>query len=219
MDTKKKELVGNVKNPGRCWRKADRDVRDHGFAKDASGRGIPSGISDVGRHAGYVVIGTSHETSAFAVAALRRWWLAVGRAADPNARRLLIKADCGGANSNRRLVGKAALQRCADESRLIITVTPYPPGASKGNPIAHRMFSLISGNWAGEPLVTSETLLQYSRRTRSATGFPCRACLDQTRSEKGKKVSREAKVAIRLRPRSVLPQWNYTIWPHSDGRK
>ncbi len=219
VDTKTKELVGNFKNPGRCWRKTDRDVLDHDFAKDASGRGIPYGIYDVGRNAGYVVIGTSHETAAFAVAAIRRWWLAVGRAVYPAARRLLIEADCGGANGNRRLAWKAGLQGFADEFGLIITVTHYPPGASKWNPIEHRMFSLISENWAGEPLVNYETILKYIRRTRSATGFHCRARLDRTVYKKGAKVSREGRAAIRLRPRSVLPQWNYTIWPHRVGCK
>ncbi len=219
VDTKKKELVGNFKNPGRCWRKTDRDVLDHDFAKDASGRGIPYGIYDVGHNAGYVVIGTSHETAAFAVAAIRRWWLAVGRAAYLDVRRLLIEADCGGANGNRRLAWKAGLQGFADEFRLIITVTHYPPGASKWNPIEHRMFSLISENWAGEPLVNYETMLKYIRRTRSATGFHCRARLDRTEYKKGAKVTREERAAIRLRPRSVLPQWNYTIWPHRVGCK
>jgi hypothetical protein len=219
VDTKKKELVGNFKNPGRCWRKTSRDVLDHDFARYASGRGIPYGVYDVGRNAGYVVIGTSHETPAFAVAAIRRWWLAVGRAAYPDARRLLIEADCGGANGNRRLAWKTALQRFADEFGLIITVTHYPPGASKWNPIEHRMFSLISENWAGEPLVNYETMLKYIRRTRSATGFHCRACLDRTAYVKGEKVSREERAAIRLRPRPVLPQWNYTIWPHRGSRK
>jgi DDE family transposase len=219
VDAKKKELVGNFKNPGRCWRKTDRDVLDHDFAKDASGRGVPYGIYDLGRNAGYVVIGTSHETAAFAVAAIRRWWLAVGRAAYPAARRLLIEADCGGANGNRRLAWKAGLQGLADEFGLIITVTHYPPGASKWNPIEHRMFSLISENWAGEPLVNYETMLKYIRRTRSATGFHCRARLDRTVYKKGVKVSREERSAIRLRPRSVLPQWNYTIWPHPAASK
>jgi Rhodopirellula transposase DDE domain len=219
VDAKKKELVGNFKNPGRCWRKTDRDVLDHDFAKDASGRGIPYGIYDIGRDAGYVVVGTSHETAAFAVAAIRRWWLAVGRAAYPTTRRLLIEADCGGANGNRRLAWKAALQRFADEFRLIITVTHYPPGASKWNPIEHRMFSLISGNWAGEPLVNYETMMKFIRRTRSASGFHCRARLDRTVYQKGVKVSSEERGAIRLRPRPVLPKWNYTLWPHTVGRK
>ena len=192
---------------------------DHDFAKDASGRAIPYGIYDVGRNAGYVVIGTSHETAAFAVAAIRRWWLAVGRPVYPAARRLLIEADCGGANGNRRLAWKAGLQGFADEFGLIITVTHYPPGASKWNPIEHQMFSLISENWAGEPLVNYETILKYIRRTRSATGFHCRARLDRTIYKKGAKVSREERAAIRLRPRSVLPQWNYTIWPHRVGCK
>jgi hypothetical protein len=219
VDTKKKELVGDFKNPGRCWRKTDREVLDHDFAKDASGRGIPYGIYDLGRNAGYVVIGTTRETSAFAVAAIRRWWLSVGRAAYPAARRLLIEADCGGANGNRRVAWKAGLQGLADEFGLIITVTHYPPGASKWNPVEHRMFSLISENWAGEPLIDYETMLKFIRRTRSTTGFHCRACLDRREYEKGVKVSSEERAAIRLKPRPVLPRWNYTIWPHLAGRK
>jgi hypothetical protein len=111
------------------------------------------------------------------------------------------------------------LQGFADEFGLIITVTHYPPGASKWNPIEHRMFSLISENWAGEPLVNYETILKSIRRTRSATGFHCRARLDRTVYKKGAKVSREGRAAIWLRPRSVLPQWNYTIWPHRVGCK
>jgi len=111
------------------------------------------------------------------------------------------------------------LQGLADEFELIITVTHYPPGASKWNLIEHRMFSLISESWAGEPLINYETMLKYVRSTRSATGFHCRACLDRTEYKKGAKVSREEKAAIRLRPRTVLPQWNYTIWPHRVGCK
>jgi hypothetical protein len=219
VDTKKKELVGNFKNPGRCWRKIDRDVRDHDFAKDASERGIPYGIYDLGRNAGYVVIGTTRETTAFAVAAIRRCWLSVGPTAYPAARRLLIEADCGGANGNRRIAWKAGLQGLADEFGLIISVTHYPPGASKWNPVEHRMFSLISENWAGEPLIDYETMLKFIRRTRSTTGFHCRACLDRRKYEKGVKVTREERATIRLKPRSVLPRWNDTIWPHLAGRK
>ena len=154
VDSKKKEWVGNFKNPGRCWRRKSRDVWDHDFPSWAIGPGIPYGIYDVGRNAGYVVIGTSHDTSAFAVASIRRWWLEVGRYDYPGKKRLLIQADGGGSNSYRKWAWKVALQGLADEFELIITVMHYPPGASKWNPIEHRMFSLISDNWAGEPLVS-----------------------------------------------------------------
>jgi hypothetical protein len=218
VDTKKKEWVGNFKNPGRCWRRDSRAVLDHDFATWAVGPGIPYGIYDVGRNAGYVVIGTSRETPAFAVAAIRRWWLEVGRKQYPGARRLLIEADGGGANSSRKSAWKVGLQGLADAFGLIITVTHYPPGASKWNPIEHRMFSLISENWAGEPLVSYETMLKYIRRTRSSTGFHCRARLDTTRYPKGVKVTKEERAKLRLRPRPVLPKWNYTIWPRRSQK-
>jgi Rhodopirellula transposase DDE domain len=166
-----------------------------------------------------VVIGTTRETAAVAVAAIRHWWLSVGRTAYPAARRRLIEADGGGANGNRRIAWKAGLQGLADEFGLIISVTHYPPGASKWNPVEHRMFSLISENWAGEPLIDYETMLKFIRRTRSTTGLHCRACLDRRKYEKGVKVTREERATIRLKPRSVLPRWNYTIWPHLAGRK
>jgi Rhodopirellula transposase DDE domain len=216
VDTKKKELVGNFKNPGRCWRRDSRAVLDHDFPSWASGHGIPYGIYDVGRDAGYVVIGTSRETGAFAVAAIRRWWLDVGRGSYAGKRRLLIQADGGGANGCRKWAWKVALQGLADEFGLVITVMHYPPGASKWNLIEHRMFSLISQNWAGEPLVSYEVMLKYIRRTRSATGFHCKARLDTMTYAKGAKITAEEKGAVRLKRRPILPQWNYTIWPHKN---
>ena len=197
VDAKKKELVGNFKNPGRCWRRKSRSVLDHDFLSWALGYGIPYGIYDVGRNAGYVVIGTSHETPAFAVAAIRRWWMEVGRHCYAGTKRLLIQADGGGANSSRTWAWKAAVQKLANEFRLIITVMHYPPGASKWNPIEHRMFSLISGNWAGEPLVSYEVMLNLIRRTRSSTGFHCKARLDTRMYPTGVKLTAEEKAAIR----------------------
>jgi hypothetical protein len=219
VDTKKKEWVGNFKNPGRCWRRQPRDVLDHDFPKWAIGRAIGYGIFDVRFNDGYVVVGTSHETPAFAVAAIRRWWIVVGRRRYPEARRLLIQADSGGGNGCRKWAWKVALQHLADEFGLILTVTHYPPGASKWNPIEHRMFSLISANWAGEPLVSYETVLKYIRTTRSEPGFRCRACLDTKPYPKGLKVKADERACVRLRPRRVLPQWNYTIWPHQRSHK
>ena len=215
VDTKKKELVGDFKNPGRNWRREDREVLDHDFPSWAIGRAIPYGIYDLGYDDGLVVVGTSHETPSFAVAALRRWWMEIGRWRYFGKRRLLIEADGGGANAATKWGWKVALQGLADEFGLIITVTHYPPGASKWNPIDHRMFSLISANWAGEPLVSYETILGYIRRTRSSKGFHCRACLDETDYPTGYQVTPEEKAWVRLKPRHVLPRWNYTIWPHS----
>ncbi len=160
VDTKKKELVGDFKNPGRCWRRKNRDVLDHDFPSWAVGRAIPFGIFDLACNDGFIVVGTSHETPSFAVAAVRRWWLEIGRRRYPRSRRLLIEADAGGANDCRKWEWKEALQRFADEFGLIVTVTHYPPGASKWNPIDHRMFSLISANWSGVPLVDFKELTQ-----------------------------------------------------------
>jgi hypothetical protein len=219
VDAKKRELIGNFKNPGRCWRRTSREVLDHDFPSWAQGHAIPYGIYDVGRNAGYVVVGTAHETAAFAVAAIRRWWLAVGQHHYAGQRRLLIQADGGGANDCRKWAWKVALQELADETGLILTVMHYPPGASKWNLIEHRMFSLISGNWAGEPLRSYAVMLRFIRQTRSAGGFHCRACLDSTLYQTGQKITAEQRQRVRLKRRRVLPKWNYTIYPRpSDHR-
>jgi len=213
VDTKKKELVGNFKNGGRAWRCVDRDVLDHDFPTLARGRAYPYGIYEESRNAGYVVVGTTHQTAAFAIRAIRTWWLKVGRRQYPNASRLAIEADSGGANGNRCWAWKAGLQDLADEFGLTITVGHYPSGASKWNPIEHRMFSLISANWAGEPLTSYEVLLKHIRTTRSSTGFRCRASLDTRFYPLKVKVSDEAKAAVRLSYHAILPDWNYTVRP------
>lgn len=214
VDTKKKEWIGDFKNPGRCWRRQAREVLDHDFPSWAIGRAIPVGIFDLAHNDGLVVIGTSHETPTFAVSALRRWWLQVGRHRYGDCRHLLIEADSGGANDHRKWEWKIALQTLADEFDLTIAVTHYPPGASKWNPIDHRMFSLISGNWAGEPLVNYETMLKYIRTTRSAKGFHCRAYLDK-KSYTAQRPTKEQRDTVRLKRRRVCPQWNYVIKPHT----
>jgi transposase len=214
VDTKKKELIGLFKNRGRTWRRRSHRVLVHDFPSSALGRAIPYGIYDLANNDGYVVVGTSHETGTFAVATIRRWWLAVGRYRYPQQRRLLIEADAGGANDCRKWEWKLGLQALADEFGLTITVTHYPTGASKWNPIDHRMFSLISGNWAGEPLRSYEVVLQHIRRTRSNTGFHCRACMDNGNYSTGRRIRRRERAWVRLKPRKVFPQWNYTICPH-----
>ena len=214
VDTKKKEWVGNFKNPGRCWRWRDRAVLDHDYPSWASGQAIPVGIYDVAHNDGYVVVGTSHDTPAFTGAAIRRWWLAVGRRRYPEAQRVLIEVDGGGATDHRKWAWKVALQGLADEFGLILAVTHYPAGASKWNPIEHRLFSLISGNWAGEPLVSYETILKYIRTTQTETGLHCRACLDRKEYPAQHRVAAQDKARVRLKRRPVRPELNYMIFPH-----
>jgi hypothetical protein len=217
VDTKKKEWVGNFKNPGRCWRRRDRAVLDHDFPSWASGRAIPVGIYDVAHGDGYVVVGTAHDTPDFTAAAIRRWWRVVGRRRYPEARRLLLEVDGGGATDHRKWGWKVALQRLADEFGVAISVTHYPAGASKCNPIEHRLFAPPSGNWAGEPLVSYETILKYIRTTRTETGLRCRAWLDRKDYPAKKPVTPAERAGVRLKRRRIHPKWNYTIYPHRRG--
>jgi Rhodopirellula transposase DDE domain len=216
VDTKKKEWVGDFKNAGRCWRQEARQVLDHDYPTWAVGRAIPVGVFDLAHNDGYVVLGTTHETPTFAVSAIRRWWLQVGRHRYLHSH-LLIEADSGGANDHRKWEWKSALQTLADKFGLIIAVTHYPPGASKWNPIDHRMFSLISANWAGEPLDSYEKVLKYIRTTHSQTGFHCRACMDR-KEYVAQKLTKEKIRQIRLKRRRLFPQWNYTIYPHKPRK-
>jgi Rhodopirellula transposase DDE domain len=219
VDAKKREMVGNFKNPGRCWRREGRKVLDHDFRKDARGIAISYGIYDIQHNVGFVVIGTSHETAAFAVASIRHWWLQVGHKHYPDAKRLLIEADGGGSNGSRPVAWKLELQKLADELGLLICVSHLPPGTSKWNLIEHRMFSLISENWAGEPLVSYEVMLQFIRHTKSDTGFRCRAALDQRTYATKVKVSKEQRASVNMKPRRVFPKWNYVIRPHRGPAK
>lgn len=214
VDTKKKEWVGNFKNAGRCWRQQDRDVLDHDYPSWALGRAIPVGVYDVAYNDGCVLVGTSHDTPAFTVAAIRCWWLDVGRWRYPQARRLLIEVDSGGATDHRKWGWKVALQGLADEFGLVITVTHYPPGTSKWNPIEHRLFGPISANWAGEPLDSYERIVKYIRTTRTEMGLRCRARLDTNEYPVEHRTAPQAKARVRLIRRSIRPQLNYIIYPH-----
>ena len=213
VDGKKRELIGNFKNAGRAWRKEQRQVNIYDFPSLAQGIAIPYGIYDIGQNQGFVSVGISHNTPEFAIAAIRAWWLTLGHLVYPDQEHLLIEADCGGSNGNRSRVWKAGLQHLADEFGLIITVTHYPTGASKWNPIEHRMFNLISANWAGEPLHTYETILNHIRTTTSTTGFCCQAQLDTIDYKLNQKVSNQDFGALYLRPHKRFPKWNYTIYP------
>jgi hypothetical protein len=218
VDTKKKELIGNFKNSGQTWRQTPQEVLSTDFPQDAIGKAIPYGIYDLVRNTGYVVVGTSHETARFAIAAIRSWWLAVGRTAYPRSRQLLILADSGGANGNRVWLWKIGLQSLADEFGLTITVAHYPRGASKWNPIEHRLFCHISDNWVGQPLRSFEILLKYIRTTHTANGLLCRARLDRTVYELRMTATATEKAQLNLERHRVLPHYNYTIRPHRSAK-
>lgn len=219
VDAKKKELIGNFKNPGRTWRQEALAVLATDFLTDAVGKAIPYGVYDMARNFAFVGIGTSHETAPFAVNVIRAWWHQEGQAAYPQQTELLIQSDSGGANGCRSWLWKWELQQFADETGLTIIVTHYPPGASKWNWIEHRAFGPISQNWAGQPLVNYETVLKYIRATKTETELRCRAYLDTATYETGKSITLEQKKSINLIPHRVLPQWNYTIKPRAISRK
>ena len=219
VDAKKRELVGNFKNAGRTWRRQPLEVLETDFLSEAKGKALPYGIYEPSRNAGYVVIGVSHETAEFAVAAIRAWWLEVGQQAYPDQHHLLIQADDGGANDSRSWLWKAALQSLADEFGLTITVTHFPAGASKWNPVEHRLFCFISLNWAGQPLVSYETILKFIRTTHTDSGLTCQARLDRKHYETGLKITPEEKASINLKSHRIFPTWNYTIAPHSTAHR
>jgi len=219
VDAKQRELIGNFRNPGRTWRRVPLEVLESDYPSEADGVAIPYGIYDLARNEGFVVVGTSHQTPQFAVAAIRRWWLKLGQWVYRHKKHLLIEADCGGANGNRCWLWKWGLQHLADEFGLTITVTHLPTSASKWNPIEHKLFCHIEANWAGQPLINYETVLKFIRTTRTDTGLRCRAYLDTVPYETGRKITREQKVQINLKPHPVLPRWNYTIKPRQGARK
>jgi DDE family transposase len=214
VDTKKKELIGNFKNSGRVWCQEAEEVDAHDFPHDALGRAVPYGIYDVGRNRGTVYVGQSADTPTFAVDTLAHWCATELREHFPDATRLLIEADSGGSNSARSRVWKEQLQmQVADRLGLTITVCHYPTGASKWNPVEHRLFSEISKTWAGCPLRSFEVALHYINDTRTATGLQVQAHLVSTIYQTGVKVSDEQMATLALQAHEVCPQWNYTIHP------
>jgi Rhodopirellula transposase DDE domain len=214
VDAKKRELIGNFKNAGGTWRRKAREVLAYDYPSDADGVAIPFGIYDVARNEGFVVVGTSHQTPEFAVKSIKRWWLRIGRKHYSDQHELLIECDCGNPNGNRCWRWKYGLQQMADEFELTIIVTHFPTGASKWNPIEHRLFSHISSNWAGEPLISYEKVLKFIRTTKTETGLCCKAYWDTTFYRTKWQLTREQKKWINLVPHRVLPKFNYTIKPH-----
>jgi hypothetical protein len=215
VDTKKKELVGDFKNNGRELRpKGDPEkVRVHDFLIPELGRAAPYGVYDVTQNTGWVSVGVDHDTAAFAAQSIRRWWESMGTEAYPKAGRLLITADSGGSNGARVRLWKLELQKFADETGLEIAVCHLPPGTSKWNKIEHRLFSFISQNWRGKPLVSHQVVVNLIAATTTKTGLKVRAELDPGKYPKGVKVSDQEVAAIRLERGQFHGEWNYTILP------
>ena len=213
VDAKKKEQVGDYKNGGREWRPKGQPelVKVHDFEKQ---KDTPYGVYDLGLNAGWVKVGTDHDTSAFAVESIRRWWNMMGQAAYPGARQLLITAG-GGSNGSRVRLWKLELQKLADETGLEISVCHFPPGTSKWNKIEHRLFSFITKNWRGKPLVSHEVIVNLIAATTTRTGLRVQSQLDTGKYPKGIKVGKKEFATIQLSPDAFHGEWNYSIKPRA----
>jgi len=220
VDTKKKELVGRFKNAGRAWRPKGNPekVKVHDFLDPEQGKAIPYGVYDLGRNLGWVSVGVDHDTAAFAVATIRRWWRELGRRHYPRATSLLITADSGGSNGSRLRLWKWELQRLATQTGLVISVCHLPPGTSKWNKIEHRLFSFISQNWRGQPLLSHAAIVSLIAATKTKTGLKVRCALDTHKYPPKVKPTNEQMRAINLRPDKFHGDWNYTILPHGKRK-
>jgi hypothetical protein len=218
VDTEKKELIGDFKNAGREWRPQGKPekVRVHDFIDKRKGKAIPYGVYDLGRNAGWVSVGVDHDTAAFAVNTIRRWWRDLGRTRYPKARRLLITADSGGSNGSRLRLWKWELQTLADQTGLSIQVHHLPPGTSKWNKIEHRLFSFISQNWRGKPLLTHATVVNLIGSTRTQAGLRVRCVLDTESYPPKIAVSKEQMDSLQLQRDDFHGDWNYTIKPRKS---
>jgi Rhodopirellula transposase DDE domain len=214
VDTKKKELVGNFANAGAAWVDEPVEVNAHDFRTDAACRAVPYGLYDVLANRGHVVVGTSADTPGFAVDAVTRWWVRCGCKRYRGAKELLILADSGGSNGCRPRLWKRRLQGLADWYDLAVTVCHYPRGASKWNPVEHRLFSQISRNWAGRPLRTPEVVLALLRGTRTAAGLVVTAEWLDRKYPRGVAVTDAEMAELNIEHHTTCPQWNYTIRPH-----
>jgi len=219
VDTKKKELIGRFKNAGRTWCQEPTAVNDHDFEHDALGKAVPYGIYDLKHNRGYVYVSKSADTPQFAVEMIVRWWSHEGKTLYPDANKLLILADAGGSNGCRPRLWKQQIQeQLADRLGLEITVCHYPAGASKWNPIEHRLFGPISINWASKPLETIEVMLACIRGTATDTGLQVKAFLVEDVYEKGIQVTKAVMETLQIHWHDVCPRWNYTIKPRPANR-
>jgi len=217
VDTKKKELVGDFKNPGREWRPKGNPepVRVHDFLIPEQGKAIPYGVYDLSRDEGWVSVGIDHDTASFAVNAIRRWWKVMGRVRYPGSDSLLITADAGGSNGSRVRLWKWELQKFANKTGLSITVCHFPPGTSKWNKIEHRLFSHIAMNWRGKPLVSLAAVVSLIGSTTTASGLMIRSEIDRGSYPLGVKVTNHQMAQVHLDPHHPHGHWNYTIHPAS----
>lgn len=215
VDCKKKELVGDYANGGQEWEPEGKPTRvgTHDFPDPEVGKAIPYGVYDLGANEGWVNVGDDHDTPAFAVASIARWWERMGKARYPGATRLMITADAGGSNSYRSRLWKTELAKLAATIGLVITVCHMPPGTSKWNKIEHRLFSFISMNWRGKPLTTYRVIVNLIAATTTRTGLRVMADLDQGSYPTGVKVTDAQLAAVPLRPHDWHPDWNYSVLP------
>ena len=215
VDTKKKELIGDFRNGGREWRPAGtpEEVRVHDFIDKKLGKAIPYGVYDILNNQGWVSVGIDHDTAQFAANSIRRWWQRMGRFRFPKARELLITADGGGSNGSRSRLWRVCLQKLADDLELKLAVCHFPPGTSKWNKIEHRLFSFITQNWRGKPLVSCEAIVNLIAKTTTQAGLSVKAALDDTHYETAIKVSDEELSRLRLTPHRFHGDWNYTLSP------
>ena len=215
VDTKKKEIVGEFSNKGSTWRPegCPERVNMHDFLDPDKGRAAPYGIFDLAKNVGFVNVGISADTSVFAVESIRRWWLSMGKESYPNATQLLITADGGGSNGSRVRLWKTELQRFADETDLKISVCHFPPGTSKWNKIEHRMFSYISQNWRGRPLVSIETIVNLIGATKTKKGLKIQTSVDVNEYAKGIKITDQEIKTLALERDEFHGEWNYTLHP------
>ena len=220
VDTKKKELIGDFKNAGREWlpEGEPRRVRVHDFLIPRKGKAIPYGVYDLSRDEGWVNIGVDHDTAAFAVNSIRRWWETMGRRTYPKGRTLLITADSGGSNGARTRLWKWELQNLANDSGLKICVRHLPPGTSKWNKIEHRLFSFISQNWRGRPLTSLAVIVNLIAGTKTKSGLRVRCEIDKGRYPKGEKISDAQMAALNIKLDNFHGDWNYTISPNRKRR-
>ena len=215
VDTKKKELVGDFKNAGREWQPkgAPEEVLVHDFPDNSIGKAIPYGVYDMARNEAWVNVGRDHDTPAFAVASIRQWWKMMGKPAYPGANALFITADAGGSNGYRARAWKVGLQNLADELRMRIVVSHFPPGTSKWNKIEHRLFCHITENWRGKPLRTWETVVQLIGQTRTATGLRVKAKLDRRKYPTGVDITKDQMSSLNMVRHKFQGDWNYEFRP------
>jgi transposase len=215
VDTKKKELIGNYKNPGQEWAKkgAPKEVNGHDFPNPSVSKAVPYGVYDIGNNAGWVNVGISSDTAEFAVDSIRYWWEKIGSKKYLKSKEILICADAGGSNSYRSRLWKKKLQEFCDSEKINVSVCHFPPGTSKWNKIEHRLFSFISINWRGKPLLTYQTVINLIASTKTKTGLTVKARLSKKTYKKGIKVSKIEMKKLNIHKDKFHGEWNYTIKP------